>query len=298
MFRSFRYSVKQAFVQTWRNKNMSIASIFSITAMLLILGLFFIIAINVNVMIDDAKKDFDTIEACLKDEVTVEQGQLMAEQMNADIDVKKAYYQTKDEALKNWREKKWGDNGYLLDGLNPNPLPNSVMIKVSDISKADSVVEKLSQYEGIEKIKYYKEVVDRLLKFSKNVQIGAFVLIAFLILVSIVVVANTIKLTVHARGREISIMKHVGATNWFVRAPFLFEGIIIGVLSSLISAGIIALIYNQIMKHISGNFMFMMKAKFVPIDFMMNNLIWIFVALGVSIGACGSVVSMRRFLDK
>ena len=294
MFRSFRYSVKQAFVQTWRNKNMSIASIFSITAMLLILGLFFIIAINVNVMIDDAKKDFDTIEACLKDEVTVEQGQLMAEQMNADIDVKKAYYQTKDEALKNWREKKWGDNGYLLDGLNPNPLPNSVMIKVSDISKADSVVEKLSQYEGIEKIKYYKEVVDRLLKFSKNVQIGAFVLIAFLILVSIVVVANTIKL----RGREISIMKHVGATNWFVRAPFLFEGIIIGVLSSLISAGIIALIYKQIMKHISGNFMFMMKAKFVPIDFMMNNLIWIFVALGVSIGACGSVVSMRRFLDK
>lgn len=298
MFRSFRYSVKQAFVQTWRNKNMSIASIFSITAMLLILGLFFIIAINVNVMIDDAKKDFDTIEACLKDEVTVEQGQLMAEQMNTDIDVKKAYYQTKDEALKNWREKKWGDNGYLLDGLNPNPLPNSVMIKVSDISKADSVVEKLSQYEGIEKIKYYKEVVDRLLKFSKNVQIGAFVLIAFLILVSIVVVANTIKLTVHARGREISIMKHVGATNWFVRAPFLFEGIIIGVLSSLISAGIIALIYKQIMKHISGNFMFMMKAKFVPIDFMMNNLIWIFVALGVSIGACGSVVSMRRFLDK
>ena len=298
MFRSFRYSVKQAFVQTWRNKNMSIASIFSITAMLLILGLFFIIAINVNVMIDDAQKDFDTIEACLKDEVTVEQGQLMAEQMNADIDVKKAYYQTKDEALKNWREKKWGDNGYLLDGLNPNPLPNSVMIKVSDISKADSVVEKLSQYEGIEKIKYYKEVVDRLLKFSKNVQIGAFVLIAFLILVSIVVVANTIKLTVHARGREISIMKHVGATNWFVRAPFLFEGIIIGVLSSLISAGIIALIYKQIMKHISGNFMFMMKAKFVPIDFMMNNLIWIFVALGVSIGACGSVVSMRRFLDK
>lgn len=298
MFRSFRYSVKQAFVQTWRNKNMSIASIFSITAMLLILGLFFIIAINVNVMIDDAKKDFDTIEACLKDEVTVEQGQLMAEQMNADIDVKKAYYQTKDEVLKNWREKKWGDNGYLLDGLNPNPLPNSVMIKVSDISKADSVVEKLSQYEGIEKIKYYKEVVDRLLKFSKNVQIGAFVLIAFLILVSIVVVANTIKLTVHARGREISIMKHVGATNWFVRAPFLFEGIIIGVLSSLISAGIIALIYKQIMKHISGNFMFMMKAKFVPIDFMMNNLIWIFVALGVSIGACGSVVSMRRFLDK
>ncbi len=298
MFRSFRYSVKQAFVQTWRNKNMSIASVFSITAMLLILGLFFIIAINVNVMIDDAKKDFDTIEACLKDEVTVEQGQLMAEQMNADIDVKKAYYQTKDEALKNWREKKWGDNGYLLDGLNPNPLPNSVMIKVSDISKADSVVEKLSQYEGIEKIKYYKEVVDRLLKFSKNVQIGAFVLIAFLILVSIVVVANTIKLTVHARGREISIMKHVGATNWFVRAPFLFEGIIIGVLSSLISAGIIALIYKQIMKHISGNFMFMMKAKFVPIDFMMNNLIWIFVALGVSIGACGSVVSMRRFLDK
>ena len=263
MFRSFRYSVKQAFVQTWRNKNMSIASIFSITAMLLILGLFFIIAINVNVMIDDAKKDFDTIEACLKDEVTVEQGQLMAEQMNADIDVKKAYYQTKDEALKNWREKKWGDNGYLLDGLNPNPLPNSVMIKVSDISKADSVVEKLSQYEGIEKIKYYKEVVDRLLKFSKNVQIGAFVLIAFLILVSIVVVANTIKLTVHARGREISIMKHVGATNWFVRAPFLFEGIIIGVLSSLISAGIIALIYKQIMKHISGNFMFMIKAKFV-----------------------------------
>lgn len=296
MFRSFGYSVKQAFMQIWRNKNMSVASIFSITAMLLILGLFFIVFINVNVMISDVQGKFDTIEVCLKEEVTVEQGYVMVEQIKENPDVKDAYYQTKDEALQNWKEKRWRDSGYLLDGINPNPLPNSVIITIDDISKADKVVKSLSHYQGIEKTKYYKEVVTKLLKFSKNVQLGALVLISFLILVSIVVVANTIKLTVHARGREISIMKHVGATNWFVRAPFLFEGIIIGLISSLISAWLITIIYKRVLGYFSGNFVMMLDAKLVPLEFMVSNLIWIFAALGISIGACGSIASMRRFL--
>ncbi len=298
MLRSFIYSLKQSCRQIIRNKNMSIASIFSITAMLLILGLFFILTININVMVADVKKDFDKVEIFLKDEVTVEQGQQMASEISGMDNVAKAYYQSKDQALENWKRKKWKENGYLLDGLNPNPLPNSVIINIKDIAKTEKVVEAVGKYDGIEKIKYYKEVVAGLIKLSRNIQMGAIVIISFLILVSTIVVANTIKLTVHARGKEISIMKHIGATNWFVRAPFLFEGIIIGVLSSLIAVGLVSLIYKQLLGYVENPVNIAMRTRLVSLKFMMSNLIWIFMALGVSIGACGSIASMRRFLNK
>ncbi len=111
------------------------------------------------------------------------------------------------------------------------------------------------------------------------------------------VVSNTIKLTVLAREREISIMKYIGATNWFIRGPFLVEGILIGILSSLISAGIVSFLYFKITELIGHEIFVMLSTTMVPGDFLTVRLIWIFLALGVSIGACGSIVSMRRFLD-
>ena len=188
---------------------------------------------------------------------------------------------------------KWGDKGYLLDGFTENPLPNSIRIKLSDLEKADAVVKELRR-AGIEDIKYYKTAVDKLLSHELY-RIGAMVIIFSLVVVSVVVVANTIKLTVLARAREINIMKYVGANNWFIRGPFLVEGMLIGFISAALSAGLIALVYNKIMELFGTDMFLMFSVRMVPEGFLIENLIMIFTALGVCIGAFGSIISMRRF---
>jgi cell division transport system permease protein len=290
------YAIKQAFKQAFRNRAMSVASMFSITAMLLILGLFFILVVNINMVSETAKKQFDTIQVYLQDTTTYEQATAMLTQLKETDGVKEASYLSREEAMASWRTK-WGDNAYLLDGLDNNPLPNSLLVKVTKLEAADAVVAKLKTFEGIEDIKYYKDTVDQLMKVTRFVQVGAMIVIIFLVIVSVVVVSNTIKLTVLAREREIGIMKYVGATNWFIRGPFLIEGILIGILSALVSVGIISFVYYKTTELVGQQIFVMLSTTMVPGAFLVTRLIWIFVALGVSIGACGSIISMRRFLD-
>ena len=171
------------------------------------------------------------------------------------------------------------------------------MITVSSLESAGKVTQQVSGFEGIEDIKYYRETVEKLTKVTDFLQIAALVIMAFLIVVSVVVVANTIKLTVFARAREISIMKYVGATNWFIRGPFLVEGIIIGIFASLVSAGITYLLYSKIVGAFSAQVLTILSTPLVPAGYLSVNLVCIFLAMGVSIGACGSIISMRRFLD-
>ena len=139
--------------------------------------------------------------------------------------------------------------------------------------------------------------MDKLLKMTHFVQLAAIIVMIFLIIVSIVVVSNTIKLTVFNRASEISIMKYVGATNWFIRGPFLAEGIIIGIISAGISVGISALLYQKIIDVIGAQVFSVLSMPMVPVGFLTYNFAWIFLALGISIGACGSIISMRKFLD-
>ncbi len=297
MFNSIRYSVKQAFVQVFRNRAMSLASMFSITAMLLILGLFFVIMVNIGVGIEKAKTEFDSVSAYLEDTTTYEEAQTMILQLSGMNEVTEVYYLDKDTAMAQWKAQEWQDNAYLLDGLVENPLPNSIEVKVSELEDADRVVEVLNTFSGIKQVKYYKETVDKLVKITDSLKVGMLIIMAFLVIVSVVVVSNTVKLTVFARQKEIEIMKYVGATNWFIRGPFLTEGILIGILSAGVSVGITALVYKKIIDMLSLDMSMILGSPMVSVGFMTSNLVWIFIALGVSIGAWGSIVSMRRFLD-
>ena len=139
--------------------------------------------------------------------------------------------------------------------------------------------------------------MDKLLKATKFIQIAAIIVMIFLIIVSVVVVSNTIKLTVFNRSKEISIMKYVGATNWFIRGPFLAEGIIIGIISAGISLGCSVLLYKKAIDVIGDQIFSVLSMPMVPVGFLAYNFTWIFLALGISIGACGSIISMRKFLD-
>ena len=296
MIKSFFYSLKQALVQLNRNKTMALTSLFSITAMLLILGMFFILVVNVNLLTESAKVQFDMVEVYMLDDATDDQINTIMDSVKTLDYTDTVEFLDKDDAMDEMKDR-WGDNGYLLDGLQENPLPRSIRITLKNIEDSQELVDYVSNFEGIEKVKYNQSEINKILKITNSIQVGALVIIVFLIFVSIIVVSNTVKLTVLARGREISIMKYVGATNWFIRGPFLIEGIIIGILAALISAGVICGLYSLIIANISEQMLVMFSTGLVSVAFMTENLIVIFLALGVSIGAMGSMISMRRFLD-
>lgn len=293
----FLYTLKQSFLQVFRNRAMSLASIFAITAMLIILSIFFILVININTAAQAIKNDYDSIEVFMEEEATKADANKIIHEMKNRDGVADAYYKTKDEALADFRTR-WGDNAYLLDSLTENPLPNSVVIMISDLNEAEDIAKQAGGYDGVEDVKFYKDTVDKLLKATKFIQIAAVVVMIFLIIVSVVVVSNTIKLTVLNRSNEINIMKYIGATNWFIRGPFLGEGIIIGVIAAAISVGLSALMYSELVKAIGEQIFSILSVPMVPVGFLVLNFALIFLALGVSIGACGSIVSMRKFLDK
>ncbi|XVG96169.1 permease-like cell division protein FtsX [Eubacteriales bacterium KG127] len=291
------YYIKQSSKQFWRNKTMGFTSLLAVTAMMLILGLFFVVSVNINLFSQVVQKDFDYVEFYLEDSVSKETGQDIVKQVEKLKGVKEAKYRTKSDALKIMKER-WGKNGYLLDTLENNPLPNSILINVENNQVAEKITEQGKSIEGVEDVKYYKETVEKLTKATNFIQVSAMIIMIFLVVVSIIVVSNTIKLTVLARSREISIMKYVGATNWFVRGPFVVEGAMIGIVSSLIAAGLTWLIYGKIEDIIGQEIMVILSSPLVPASYMIWNLLAIFMAMGISVGVCGSIISMRKFLDK
>lgn len=294
--RTFFYTIKQAFLQFGRNANTGFASIFAIAAMLLILSIFFIAAINVNIAAEAIKGDYDSIQIYLTDDTSKDQAKEMIADLKQTDGVADAEYKSKKAAMKEFKVR-WGENGYLLDNLEENPLPNSIVVTIADLTKADQIAAHAAQLDGAEDVKYYKSTVDKLLKITGFIQWGAILLMIFLVIISIVVVSNTIKLTVFNRADEINIMKYIGATNWFIRGPFLIEGIIIGIISSAIAVGLTALIYHKLIDLIGDQMFSILSIPMVPEEFLITNLAWICLALGVSIGACGSIISMRKFLN-
>ena len=293
---SFIYTVKQGFTQIFRNRGMSLASIFSILAMLFILGIFFAILVNLNLFTEVVKQDYDQVEIFMEETSSQEQIDGAMSKLENFEGVDSVAYRTKEEALDIMKER-WGESGYLLDSLGENPLPASILISVNSIEDATAVSEYAGTLEGVEDIQYYQETVDKLTSVTNGLQIGALVVMAFLIVVCVVVVSNTIKLTVFARAREIRIMKYAGATNWFIRGPFMAEGIIIGIIAALAAAGLMTLLYSNVVNIIGTQVIAIVSSPLISVGYLAGNMLVIFLALGVSIGAWGSIVSMRKFLD-
>ena len=296
MLSSMTYNLKQGFRQIFRNRGMSLASIFSITAMLLILGLFFVITVNINLFTEAVKQDYDQIEVFLLDKTNQEQTMKLMAQIDAMDGVSDVTYRSKADALEIMKER-WGESGYLLDTLGENPLPSSILITVDTLEQSGAVAEFAAGLDGVEDVQYYQETVEKLTEVTDFLQLSALVIMGFLVVVSVVVVSNTVKLTVFARAKEIEIMKYIGATNWFIRGPFLAEGILIGLIASVVSTAVITLVYGKIVSTIGAQVLAIASCPLIPVTYLTGNMVIIFLALGMSIGAWGSIVSMRRFLD-
>lgn len=296
MIKSLSYSLKESFKQIGRNRGMSLASLFSITAMLLILGVVLALTVNINYLTEEVKTQFDTIEVFLLDETTQDQANKIKRDLEAREEVASVEYVSKEDAMKSFKNR-MGDSAHLLDGLSENPLPNSLRVHLSELHYGTAIKSICQSQQGVEDVRFYADEVNKVIAITSIIQNGALIIIAFLIIVSVVVVSNTVKLTVMARQEEIIIMKYVGATNWFVRGPLLAEGMIIGFISAVVSLGISAAVYINICKSFGTQALSLFSSGLVDPVFMIVNFVWIFIALGISIGAFGSILSMRRFLQ-
>ena len=290
------YNLRQAFSQMGRNKAMYFTSVLAITAMMLILGLFFVSFVNVNMFARSIGKYYNVIQVYMKDGNKKDVTEAVGKSLKKIKGVEKVEYVSKDQALEALKEN-WGDNGYLLDNLPENPLPDSYTVNVSDKDAANSVAETAPGIEGVDDVVYYRDTIEKLAQISHFIEVGSIAAMVFLVIVSIIIVANTIKLTVFNREKEIGIMKYLGATNWFVKAPFIWGGVIVGVLSSIIATGLTYLIYSRLTGIIGSDIMRILSVSVVPAEQLTNVLLIMFLCLGIGIGVIGSAISIRRFLN-
>ncbi len=206
---------------------------------------------------------------------------------------------SKDEALEQMKER-FGERQDLLEGYEGenNIFTASYVVTLTDLTKSEAVQDQIKTYtDVVKKINSKDEVVTTLINLANGIKIVTGVILVLLIIISIFIIANTIKLTVHSRRKEISIMKYVGATNGFIRWPFIVEGMIIGVLASIISIIIVGGAYTFIAdKLVSSEFMQLMNMSLISFSDMFNSIIFVYMLLGIGIGVLGSVISMRKYL--
>ncbi len=275
---------------------MGIASVSSISAVLMILGVVLILVLSINNAVLDTKLKFDEVEVFLVDDLSNESMDRIEENVKDFPGVISILFRSKEQALEIMKEE-WADEAYLLDGLETNPLPDSYIIKVNDIEYADGLVNSVKTLDGVEEVKYYKDVIDKLLVFAGYIQLGGIMIIGILVFISVFIISNTIKITVSSRRREINIMKYVGATNGYIRGPFIMEGIFLGIIGALISIIIVYFGYQYLYRSMNEKLYDLFTFYLVDPKMIFADLAIMFGTIGSGIGALGSLVSLKRFLN-
>ncbi len=290
------YLIGEGFSNVFKNKKRAMTSLGMMCVTMLIFGIFFVIGQNLNHFVTEIEAD-QGMQVFLQKTSTDEQIQEMKTKLQNINGVNTIEYVSKEDALQKMKNK-FKDKSSILNGYEKdNPFPPSYIITLTDLNLAKQVKQEITAMPEVTEITSSDETIITLVKLAKGIKIGTYVILAFLIIFSIFIIANTIKLTVHARRREISIMKYVGATNSFIRWPFAVEGIIIGLMSGAISIGILSGIYYLVVQN--DTFISMTtKIGLTLLQFgdMLNTIIIIYLALGIGIGVLGSTISMRKYL--
>lgn len=294
--RVFKNIIKQGFQGMWRNRGMGLASISSISAVLMILGVVLILILTINNVVLETKTKFDEIQIYLEDDLTSVDLDNIEDKIKDLEGVLSVVFLSKDQGLEIMKEG-WEEESYLLEGLEENPLQNSYIIQLRDIKYAEDIVPKLKVIKGVDDVKYYQDIIDKLLVIANYIRFAGIGVIGALVLISIFIISNTIKITVTSRKREINIMKYVGATNGYIRGPFIIEGILFGLIGSILSIAVINYGYEYFFKSVNDKLYLLLTVYLVSPSLLIKDITIIFVAIGVGIGALGSIVSLKRFLN-
>lgn len=290
---SFTYLTKEGFRSLWSNRLMSVASIAVLMSCMIIIGCASMIFINMNDVLGHIEKQ-NVVMAYLEDTVGQEEADQLGGRIRALPNVKVCDFVSKDTAWAKQMES-LGDDAVLLEGLGENPLPDAYRITVDDLSLFQDTVDSIKKLPGVESVQENSELAGKVMEMRKSITAIAGVIIGMLLLVSLFIVSNTVRLTIFSRRLEIGIMKDVGATNSFIRWPFMVEGMTIGVLSGLLSLGAVWGLYALGVKAFGGLLTtFGMGAA--PFQAYAGWLLLGFIVLGLLTGAIGCAISMKRYL--
>jgi len=282
-----------------RNSLMSLASVISIIAALLILGIFTVLTINIQEMTASVESQLE-IKVFLAQDATSEQKMELQELFEGNPKIESVGFETKDEALEEFSGT-LTSNTTLLDMFDSqnNPLPESFVVKVTDAENLEVVKDEIEGYsdKGIEYIKYGQDYITALLNFSRFVDTLSIVVLVVLTIISLLLIYNTIRLTVFARRKEIGIMKYVGATDHYIRMPFILEGMILGIIAALVAILIIRGSYFYVLGYINSSVLLSLSKALASPEYVLVRLGFFFVLYGLIVGAIGSFIAIRKFLD-
>ncbi|WP_303815142.1 permease-like cell division protein FtsX [Acidaminococcus timonensis] len=292
-FSSKWYYIKETLTSFKRNSLMTIASISTVALSLQELGMFLTMLLNVNNLAHQLESQVQ-VTVYMQDTATPDQLKQVDKVLKSTEGIVKVKPVTKQQALQEFKSR-LGDQQKLLDALGQdNPFPASFEIQVDAPERIPGLVPQLQQLPGVETAKFGQEVVTHLFQLTRVLRIGGVLLIALLAVATLFIISNTIRITVFARRREVNIMKYVGATDWFIRWPFLLEGMLMGLIGAAIADLALYQGYNAILARIYATLAFFPMLPTWPT---MGYLCAVLVVVGTLIGALGSSISLRKFLD-
>lgn len=286
------YFIKEVYTSFKRNIWMTLASIFTVVLSLFILGFFSIVILNLNKMADTLESQVQ-ISVYLKDDLSQEEIDETKETLSKIEGLQDIKFITREEAMKNFKER-LGDQQFLLDALDDtNPLPDSFSLTVTSPQQVKTIADTAAALDSVESASYSQDIINHLFNLTHLIRLIGIALIILLTGAAIFIISNTIRLTVFARRKEIAIMKYVGATDWFIRWPFLLEGICLGFIGGGLATIFLYIVYNQVTQEIYEAMAFF---PLIPQHPFIDYISLAILVAGIIIGALGSTISLKRFL--
>lgn len=294
--RTIKYIFREGALNAYKNKLMSLASIIIVIATMFIFGCFLFLAMNFEYNISSLRNQPQLQLFCYS---TLDDTQVAEVEKEISSTAGIAGYKlvSKDEAFSKVKDYLGNDSG-VLEGLDNSFLPVSFIVELKDPEHSSQVINNLKNISGVETVKYSQDTIDIISKITYWMNLISIIMITILGLVSVFIISNTIKLTVFARRKEINIMKYIGATDWFIRWPFVVEGVIIGIIGAFIAFIITAYGYNAIEAKFNSDLLSLNKNffKLLKIRDMWLELAALYAIIGVVVGSLGSFISIRRYL--
>ena len=293
---TFFYTLKQGIVNIFRNKWFSLASVATISACLLLFGIFYAIVANFNNIVRTAEQGV-SVTVFFEDNLSEAKIQEIGSMIEKRAEVSKIVYVSAEEAWESFRMEYFGEE--YSDGFTENPLENSsnYEIYLSDVALQGSLVTYLESIEGVRQVNRSEVTASTLSGMNVLIVYVSIGIIVILLAVSVFLISNTVMIGIQVRKEEINIMKYIGATDFFVRSPFVIEGVIIGAIGAAVPLGVIYVLYNTVVEFVMERFeMLGSLLNFLAVEEIFNILVPVSLGLGVGIGFLGSVVTVRKHL--
>lgn len=292
--KGFGYLAKEGFKNVWNNRIMSIASVCVLVSCLVLTGAATLFSVNVSKVVESVGQSNETT-VYIDDSYSQLEAIYVGKEIEKVDNVTSAEFYSREEAYETFKAQLGDDLFKMIEVEKGIPLPDAFIVVMDDLSKYDDTIKQIQQIEGVDSVNNRGDFAKKLTEISDIVNVISLGVVIALTVISLFIIANTIRATMYSRRYEISIMKSVGATNMFVRIPFLVEGMVIGLVSAIVSTAGIALLYEGITKAISES---MAIFDFIPLTDVIFYVAGAFAIAGVVVGFFGSFISIRKYLKK